>query len=145
MNHPEISGTLEQFKFKLSLGCHEEGSVVKDSHLGDKKYHYVCFSEHLARGSAVFLQDPVRNSAWRNRSGRGLPVSASSPHLFLLAGTRGSWRHTHREHPDWASPSGLMSLTHTGHRAPLPKSAVLLWSEQLFLDTLKSFIFPPEK
>lgn len=39
MNHPEISGTLEQFKFKLSLGCHEEGRVVKDSHLGGKKYH----------------------------------------------------------------------------------------------------------
>lgn len=47
--------------------------------------------------------------------------------------------------PDWASPSGLMSLTRTGHRAPLPKSAVLLWSEQIFLDILKSFFFsPPE-
>lgn len=55
--------------------------MVKASHLGDKKYYYVCFSEHLARGSAVFFQDPVRNSAWRSQSERGLPVSASSPPL----------------------------------------------------------------
>lgn len=54
MNHPEISGTLEQFKFKLSLGCHEEGSVVKDSHLGDKKYHCL-FLRALSKGlSSLF-------------------------------------------------------------------------------------------
>lgn len=76
----------------------------------------------------------------------GLARVCLQPSSFVPAGgDQRVWRHTHREHPDWASPSGLMSLTHTGHRAPLPKSAVLLWSEQLFLDTLKSFIFPPEK
>lgn len=46
--------------------------------------------------------------------------------------------------PDWASASGLTSLTRTGHGAPLPKAAVLLWSERLFLDTLKSVFFPPK-
>lgn len=154
MNHPQISGALE--KFKLSLGGREQGNLVIASPLGEQKYHYVCFQEHLARGSGVFLQGPLRNSKKRNESNntflRGLPTSALQPFSRLLAGSgpeadyqASSPRKANlirHKAPNEAAfpPFSLTSLPRIGQRAPLPKSSLLLWSEQL--DALRSFFFP---
>lgn len=117
MNHPEISGTLEQ----LSLGRHEEENLVKDSHLGDKKYHYL-FLRALSKGLSSLFTGSSEEFERRNRSSRGLPMSALQPSsLVPLAWGQGLvLSGTPRKVLGWASPFGLMLLTRMGHTAPLP-------------------------
>lgn len=49
MNHSEVPGALEEFQ--SSLGCHEEGNLVKASCLGDKKCHLCLFPRALSEGA----------------------------------------------------------------------------------------------
>lgn len=132
MNHPEISGTLEQ----LSLGRHEEENLVKDSHLGDKKYHYL-FLRALSKGLSSLFTGSSEEFERRNRSSGGLPMSALQPLLTRSAGLGpGAGPIRHAQESAWLGFSFQSDVTHShGPHSTSSKSSVLLWSEQLFLDT----------